>query len=163
MHRAYIAVEPVDIEEYTLGDDRMACDVLFKNAGNLHATKIRWFITADLDKSAARKDFPHGNGVGNITLAPKGQMRKGTTDKPGMTKTEFAAFRSLVHSQPPDEEDGRGWLFVWGYVTYNDGFRDDRKTEFCIRYSMARATATPARIAVTEARYHEHGNRTDED
>ncbi len=160
LHRVHIAVVPGEIREYLLNDDQMACDVVILNAGSLMATKVKWFIAAELADDSAKESFEYGEQVGNISLAPRAEMQKGTTNR-HLRRTEFLKHREkAMNGKGPD--GNRFWLFVYGRVTYHDGFRDGRQTDFCFRYSMARSTDKPARISEVDARYHEHGNCTDE-
>jgi hypothetical protein len=55
-------------------------------------------------------------------------------------------------------------VYVWGKVTYDDGFGNLRFTKFCHRYPVEGATGDTARgisIAADHGRYHEHGNDAD--
>jgi hypothetical protein len=50
---------------------------------------------------------------------------------------------------------------MWGRVTYRDGFNRKRFTDFCHRYKLYAAKGGIS-ISVEHARFHEHGNHTDE-
>ena len=53
------------------------------------------------------------------------------------------------------------WLYVWGEVTYTDGFNKPRSTKFCHRYNNQNIEPDgKGRLWVPpeDARYHDHGN-----
>jgi hypothetical protein len=54
----------------------------------------------------------------------------------------------------------KGWVYVWGVVTYNDGFVDGRITRFCHRYNLKRlqpSTDGERRIRPKYGRHYERG------
>jgi hypothetical protein len=56
------------------------------------------------------------------------------------------------------------YLYVWGRMTYVDGFERRRSLNFCHRYPWdKRETPTGGGILISEehGRYHEHGNDAD--
>jgi hypothetical protein len=151
LQRAFISVEPGGIRPFGGGDDRIACDVLISNAGNLAARNLGWVIEKKYSADMAEKDFPIPSKlVGDIVIAPRGAIRKGSEP------TTCAEFDKVRLSAKPD----RGWLYVWGRVGYHDGFRADRYIDFCHRYNL-RGSAGYS-VPKENGRYHEYGNRTDE-
>jgi hypothetical protein len=154
VQRAFISVEPGGIRPFKGDDDRIACDIIIRNAGNLPARKVAWFIDKKYSENPAEKDFPiaaiTNQMLGDIVLAPKGKIRKGSIPS---DKQTFDTYRN--NAQPD-----RAWLFVWGRVSYHDGFRAGRHTDFCHRYNLRGARGFA--IKRKNGRYHEYGNRTDE-
>jgi hypothetical protein len=75
--------------------------------------------------------------------------------KPNNSK-QRPAFDLRVRNAQPD----RAWIYIWGRVSYHDGFRPDRWVEFCHRYNLHGASGYE--IKAENGRYHEKGNRTDE-
>jgi hypothetical protein len=53
------------------------------------------------------------------------------------------------------------WIYVWGRIEYHDGFVGGRFIEFCHRYNSGAADRRGVIDEIT-ARFHGHGNRTDE-
>jgi len=159
IQRAYITTIPRGTRRYHIVgsslDDLVACNVEFKNVGHLAAQRMKFRVKHLFDESFTREEFPDlkNECVGNIVLAPEIGMMKGATDPP--TRAEFYRRRDAVTSESP-----AGWLYVFGRAEYWDGFQN-RWMEFCFRYSLAAANSE-GRISEEDARYHEHGNRTDE-
>jgi hypothetical protein len=152
--RAYIAVEPGGTREFEGADDRIACDIFIVNAGNLPASRVRWAIYKGYSRKAALKKFPIRNKdliEHGIVLAPKARAQKGTRPT---RKKRFDTFR--IYAEPD-----KAWLYVWGRISYHDGFRGRRRIDFCHRYNLRGASGYA--IPKENGRHHEHGNRTDED
>jgi len=153
LQRAYLSVTPAGIRPFgSDDDDRIACDILICNAGNLPARNVSWFIDKKYSEDAQEADFPIPNDVqsGDIVIAPRGEVRKGS--KP----TDKKIFVEKRDFGQPD----RAWLYIWGRVTYHDGFKGGRYIDFCHRYNLrgARGFEIPA----ANGRHHERGNKTDE-
>ena len=156
LQRAYLSVVPFGIEPFKSADGRLSCDVGFHNTGHLPARSVRWFIDRKFSTCAKDADFPipldekqwHGNNI----VAPGTSMRKGGV---AINSAELDEFRA--HNKIGD----KCWLYVWGRVWYVDGFSKPRFTSFCHRYNLlgSRSWTLPE----SSARYHEHGNHTDEE
>ena len=72
----------------------------------------------------------------------------------------YLAKRSRCWEGEPSNE----FIYVWGRVTYLDGFGKRRFTNFCHRYNTgARKFAEGGRYFIPEedARYHDYGNGAD--
>ncbi|MGP0089892.1 MAG: hypothetical protein ACLPKB_08025 [Xanthobacteraceae bacterium] len=151
VERAFISVEPGGIRPYGGDDNRIACDIIINNAGNLTARNLFWFSDKKYSADAEEKCFPIGPMVGGIVLAPKVQARKGTTEP--TNKADFD--KSRIDAKPD-----KAWLYVWGRVAYHDGFKGGRYINFCHRYNLRGAEGFD--IPKENGRYHEHGNHTDE-
>ena len=129
-------------------------------------------MTTTSNAAVHREDAPNTRGgVGDLGRASR--PARGGETKAFYKTTEFVVFivatiAVLVASVLVKAADGHGdyfaadkaWLYVWGKVTYHDGFNRGRFIAFCHRYNLYGATeyGIPAR----NGRYHEHGNRTDE-
>lgn len=152
LQRAYISVEPGGIKPFDYAaDDRVACDIVITNAGNLPARSLSWFIDKKYSRDAHETDFPITRKlVGDIVLVPRASARKGADP------TSVGSIRQNTRGKGPYE----AWLYVWGRVSYHDGFRGGRFVDFCHRYNLY--GARDFMITAESARYHEHGNRTDE-
>jgi hypothetical protein len=152
LQRAYISVEPGGIRPYQgEGENRIACDVVIVNAGNLPARNIKWLIKRKYSYSAIDADFKVDPDKldGDIVLAPKAHARKGAP----------ATSRQELNEKQRGAEPDKAWLYIWGRVSYHDGFRADRWIEFCHRYNLRGGGHV---IDAENGRYHEKGNRTDE-
>jgi|SRR5581483_5241561 len=151
--RAFIAVEPGGIRPFEGNDRRIACDIIITNAGNLPARHVSWLIRRKFSTDAFESDFPINDRelVGDIVIAPRVPARKGG---PPLDKDEFRQKRETA-------EEDRGWLYVWGIIQYHDGFVPNRQIRFCHRYNLRGESGMA--ITADKARYHEHGNSTEED
>jgi hypothetical protein len=152
LQRAYISVKPGGVTPYSGEDDRLACNIVIYNAGNLPAHNVLWGIEAtySADPLADCFDVSKIHTVGKIVLPPKGEFRKGA--KP-TTKSSFD--RWLADAKPD-----KAWLYIWGRISYHDGFVGGRYIDFCHRYNLRGAQGYT--IPENNGRYHEYGNRTDE-
>lgn len=152
IQRAYLNILPAGIEPYTSNVAKLACDFFIYNAGNLPATKVSWTtkrclkVESDLDPPILKVKEKSSNIV-----APKLKIRKGSIS---ISDKELDTFRAeCAH------KGSQCWLYLWGTVTYYDGFRD-RWVRFCHRYNLAGTAGTT--IGIRHARQHEHGNAPDE-
>jgi hypothetical protein len=153
LQRAYLSVVPGGIRPFAgMNEDRIACDIIICNAGNLPARKVSWFIDKKYSEDAYEADFQLGESslVGDIVIAPRGEVRKGASP------TNKKVFAERVGTAQPY----RAWLYVWGRVAYHDGFRGGRFIDFCHRYNLHGASAFE--IPAVNGRHHESGNKTDE-
>lgn len=151
LQRAYVSVEPGGIKPYVSGSEKLSCDILIRNAGNLPAHDIAWYIRWKFSVDPEDTDFCISEKFdGRITLAPKTIMRKGS---PFIPRADFLNFRDAG-------TDRKCWFYVWGHVKYLDGFSKERFTDFCHRYNLLGEKELT--IPPENGRFHEHGNRTDE-
>jgi hypothetical protein len=116
----------------------------------LPARNVAWFLDKKYSESPTEEDFKYCLVTGDIIIAPKMQARKGT--KP--------TFRTIFKEKRDSALPDRGWLYVFGHITYHDGFRDGRYIYFCHRYNLRGARGF--KISQKNGRYHEKANRTDE-
>src|SRR5262249_43558330 len=122
LQRAYLNVRAAGIHMSSDRDDAVAhVDIL--NGGNLPATDVKWFIRHDFcSNDNLRIDGINARlvgGPGNV-IAPHAKMRQGGDP--------IAVGPDALRSQ-----EGL-YLYIWGAITYRDGFRRKRKTTFCHRY-----------------------------
>jgi hypothetical protein len=151
LHRAYVGVVPRGIEPFISGNGMLSCDVAFYNGGNLPARNVRWFIDRKFFTDVRLNDFPIASNFSGDNIIPaQAKMTKGTK---AIDAAELDSFK-----KGGDAKDR--WLYVWGRVSYSDGFDRDRYTDFCFRYNLA--GVKEGKIAAEAARQHEYGNRTDE-
>ena len=54
--------------------------------------------------------------------------------------------------------DGVGFIFVWGTVSYGDGFGNTRWLNYCHRYNCGAQKNRKGGIDATLGRYHHHHN-----
>lgn len=147
--RAYLAVEPLGIR--LIPEANRAIGIIgIRNAGHLAASKVSCFISLKQSERDEEETFPLEKPDGAIVIPPGATAR-------------LSGVQTLVqdsHSTSSDQGDNiwrkPTYLYVWGIVYYNDGFRSKRLTKFCHRYNW-RKTDT-AEIRELDARYHDYGN-----
>jgi hypothetical protein len=138
LQRAYISVESAGIRDATTG--QLMGHVKITNVGHLPASQLKCQleITPSNDPNWAP---PASRGVDDL-----GGLHIGVSIKRGSPGISI-----------PAEQ----FIYIWGCVTYFDGFGEARFTNFCHRYNTARKE-TPSgvgyRIRRKYARQHEHGN-----
>jgi hypothetical protein len=114
IQRAYLSVEPGGIKEPYDRADRVNGYVICRNRGHLPARKLSWHVRTDTVQQGA-ENFP----VGEMS-EPRGVVSPGTE----MIRQAGTFFTEKLENS----------LFVWGMVTYDDGFGNRRYTKFCHRY-----------------------------
>jgi hypothetical protein len=115
--------------------------------GHSPASDFKWIIQ-ELNPSDNGDWIPPP--ISDRDLRPSGVLPIDTTFKRGSKALEGV---------PPNE-----FIYVWGRVTYLDGFGNRRFTNFCHRYNTAvKTTAAGGRYVISEedARYHDYGNEAD--
>jgi hypothetical protein len=145
--RAYVNVKPLGINPFT-PEDRIVGHVAFHNTGKVWAKNVENFIDIKHDPcgNLGEEAFTYSNfDEGKNIIGPRAEIRRGT--------------KWVDRSAIPKD----GWLYVWGTVRYNDGFRDGRVTKFCHRYPCERLIPTEggSMIKKKHARYHGCGNEAD--
>lgn len=159
LQRAYLAVTGEGILPLRTIDlhGLSGAHVGFKNAGNLPATDVSWFIDVKLDPSAALADFPidQTKFYGSNVIPPDTEMRR--TQYFSVTGNELTKYLS-----------GNLTMYVYGEVRYLDGFGVHRTTKFCQRYprdGRREIDIGPNKgfmaIDSTAMRYHRYGNSAD--
>jgi hypothetical protein len=120
--------------------------VTFKNVGHLPASKFSWFVKLSSGNEQFTPPRIKNKMLDGVGVLPIGaQWRMGSDGNP-----------------IPQEESNPKYLYVWGKVTYKDGFRwRKRYMTFCHRYPMAKSY-TPSgggfSIDAEHAHYNERGN-----
>jgi hypothetical protein len=148
LERAYVVVEPNGIIPHVDRDDRVHGSVILRNVGHLTARHVRWYGssgTPDDYKSPPIKDLFDGQIV-----LPPGAM---TRQRLGTVFTRRYEGASNVVSNS---------FFVWGIVTYDDGFGQKRFTRFCHAYRTKPFIGGDAfSLPGDEGEFHEYGNDAD--
>jgi hypothetical protein len=158
LQRAYIAVEPLGIHLMQNGNDLIG-HVAMKNAGRLPARKVSWFVNIHASESGEERDslFPLQHDKGNIVIAPGAAATRGSAKGVQVqTLNEFSGTGAGF-----DKEGERSaYLYVWGAVRYDDGFKKMRITRFCHRYNWItrKQHDNPCVLDAVDARYHEYAN-----
>jgi hypothetical protein len=155
LQRAYLSVEPLGINPFVSGDgkfqDLVVGHISIVNVGRLPARvsisyrEPRIFATK---RALSDAELPFETGAPLAVLPPGGKMPVGTSS---ISDDSFGT----------DE-----FIYVWGRVDYFDGFGKPRFVRFCHRYPCRPYEMSPdgsKGIAAKHARYHEHGNDTDEE
>jgi hypothetical protein len=150
IQRAYLSadlagINPLRTATAQAGGHVVLAHVDFRNVGHLPARNVTWFMHLKVSTSDKETDFPISqNGfVGNNVIAPGSVMKQGT-DHVTVTGTS-------------------GFIYVWGQIRYDDGFRKRRTTNFCHRYNCVTLHKMDSGygIDVGDGRYHQHGNDAD--
>src|SRR4029077_14272541 len=113
-------VEPDGNHAHYDRPDRSNGSVVFRNVEHLPARNVRWF--GDIASNRDR-EFPIGEmSDGKIVLAP------------GTTTTKRIGTIFTVREEYTEGRAMGNSVFVWGMVTYDDGFGNERFTRFCHVY-----------------------------
>ena len=158
LQRAYVVVEPLGVHLMPNGGELIG-HVGIKNAGRLPARKVSWFVNMHASESGEERDslFPFDRLKGNIVIAPGSvATRDSAKAVPMQSLTEISG----AGDGADKEHERPTYLYVWGAVRYDDGFRKMRTTRFCHRYNWAarKQTDNPCVIAAADARQHEYAN-----
>ena len=124
LHRAYLSAEPGGIREPFDRGDRVHGYVICRNRGHLPARKLSWHTRTDTVQQAEFRTDTVQQGAEEFPIGemsePRGVIAPGTE----MIVSAGTFFTNKL----------RNALFVWGMVTYDDGFGNRRYTKFCHRY-----------------------------
>ena len=160
IQRAYLSAYPAGVNPF---DSAANADghVGFRNAGRVPARKVRWFIDVATSSDFQRAHFPIGQLNGNNSIPSDSEIRQ--WGRTAISRQEFDNFQA-----------NSLWVYVWGTVHYDDGFGNERYTNFCHRYdargfrsavpelSLAQAVQLGrAAISSEGAVYHRYGNDAD--
>jgi len=140
LQRAYINVKPADVRDAT--DGSLIGHVKFRNVGRLPASKFMWH----LDLTPNDSDDWQPPTVADEKLRNAGVLS---------IKTEIK--RGGPGRVIPTEK----FLYVWGRIVYENGFGEQRFTNFCFRYNTEVKETPPGGgylIRATHARHHDYGN-----
>jgi hypothetical protein len=154
LQRAYVSVEPHGISG--LGYSELVAHVLIANVGNLPARDLRLKIGSTFSESGeldgSRFNIDQNELGGKYVLAPKGKMIQGSPpiSEPKMLRAQDDIRR--FHGQKSH------FLYVYGLVTYQNGFAGTRYTRFCHRYNCAIFDQRKRAIEAERARQHSEGN-----
>jgi hypothetical protein len=147
LQRAYVSAEARGI--WSDMHDHLLAYVIFRNVGNLPASKLSWVI--EPVEVTSKRDWqpPATRSVlVGLSILPVG----------GSTTVGSAR----ISRQKIDECVGNEkFLYVWGRASYRDGFGRKRQTKFCHRYNWdARDVPVSGEIHILakHGRYHELGN-----
>jgi hypothetical protein len=147
--RAYLAVEPLGIR-VLLEANRAIGLIGIRNAGHLAARKVSCFISLKQSEKDDEKTFPLEKPNGAIVIPP------GSTARMSGVRTLVQDASSTASHQRDKVSVKSTYLYVWGIVYYNDGFRGKRFTKFCHRYTWRKSDSPE--IRELDARYHDYGN-----
>jgi hypothetical protein len=145
LQRAYITARRRGID--LTDDGKIIGQLAFVNVGNLPArnfcaaVKICWSIDPDLNEF---EELP----LGEVVLPAKTKFPSGT----GPLPEENAEF--FRHASG-------GFIYVWGRVSYTDGFGGSRWLRFCHRYNCKSPRNSKGGISRRYGRHHHHYNEDD--
>lgn len=158
--RAYVTAYPAGVIPFDSAANANG-HVGFRNVGRVPARKVRWYIEVGASADVRRAHFPVRQLSGNAVIPASSEMQQwGST---AVSPQEFNNFQANTL-----------WVYVWGSVHYDDGFGNERHTDFCHRYdargfaftvpgiSSAQAMQLgKAMISSDGAVYHQYGNDAD--
>ena len=151
LQRAYIAAELGGIRDMING--QLVGHVVFRNVGHLPATNLR-----DVVKKIEVQDGAwRPQTIPDTDLEEHGVLPIGVRMKKGSAGT-------IYPGEVQDCSIVDKYLYVWGRMTYDDGFKCRRYLNFCHRYPWAKKeTPTGGGVLIREehGRYHEYGNDAD--
>jgi hypothetical protein len=140
VQRAYVSVEPGGLTAHRDRDDRLHTTVIFRNVGHLPARNVRWYGTFG---NPDGEHFPVKEPTSGKIVLP-----------PGTASTQRVGTVFIDKLQNS--------LFVWGIVTYDDGFGNQRFTRFCHVYGTKNIiNRLGATLPAENAELHEYGNDAD--
>jgi hypothetical protein len=144
LQRAYVSAEMDGIRDTT---GTLMGHVKFRNAGHLPARKFSWLVKISTGDEQFFPPKIKKKELEGISVLPVGaEWRMGSDGIP-----------------IPQEEPKPKYLYIWGKVTYQDGFRRwwKRYLTFCHRYPMAMQRTPDGGgfcIDAEHGRYHTCGN-----
>ncbi len=147
--RAYLAVEPLGIR-LLLEANRAIGLIGIRNAGHLAARKVSCFISLKQSEKDDEKLFPLEKPNGAVVIPPGAMARMSGV------QTLVQDSKSTASQQRDNTWEKPTYLYVWGIVYYNDGFRAKRFTKFCHRYTWRKIDTSE--IRESDARYHNYAN-----
>jgi hypothetical protein len=161
LQRAYVSVEPGGLTAHVDRSDRLHTTVTFRNVGHLPARDVRWYGTfATLGPDGGWRGNPDGNDFpvketgGKIVFPVKKPTGGKIVLPPGTASTHHigTVFTDRLQNS----------LFVWGIVTYDDGFGKQRFTRFCHLYpTKAIINRHDVTLPADNAVLPEYGNDAD--
>jgi hypothetical protein len=147
LQRAYITARRRGID--VMDDRKVIGQLAFVNVGSLPARKFRaavkicWSVDPDLSEF---EELPLGE---EVVLPAKTKFPSGTGPLPEKDAEFF------LHASG-------GYIFVWGRVTYTDGFGNSRWLKFCHRYNCKSPRNSKGGISRRYGRHHHHHNEDDD-
>ena len=146
IQRAYLNVIPRGVETNPAG--AVVGQVSIRNAGHLPARNVSASVKIGWFDSRSETKFDTGRIPVQSTVLPAGaEMPRGS----GALESGKAVLNAK-----------KGYIYVWGSVTYEDGFGVNRWLTFCHRYTCETAGSVPGRTEGIDARHarhhHEHND-----
>jgi hypothetical protein len=124
VQRAYLGTIPRKLHE--MADTTTIAHIAFVNTGNLPARNVRNNVKIGWFEDGNKKDFERVEvEEGTVLILPGTKIERGT---PSLSSGDEIKYRARI-----------GYVYVWGRVEYQDGFRDGRWLIFCHRYNCSKA------------------------
>jgi hypothetical protein len=150
LQRAYLNVKFDGIQSNSAGE--LVGHVTFQNVGHLPARKLYWLVKLSRGGSDWRPPKIKSKEFEGESVLPLGA--EWPQESKGLPNPQDRGLHQ--------DETGL-YLYVWGRVTYKDGFRwPKRKTDFCHCYLWQMRTELSdggVKVGAEYARYHRYGNR----
>jgi len=145
LQRAYITARRRGIE--ILGDGNIIGHLAFVNVGNLPARKFCAAVNICWSNNPNLSEFVDLQLGPKVLLPAKTSFPSGT---PPLPKTDIPHFHAK-----------EGWIYIWGRVSYTDGFDQPRWLKFCHRYNCKSSPNRKGGISRRRGRHHHHYNEDD--
>jgi hypothetical protein len=140
LQRAYLNVLARGIETTRAG--AVVGQVSIRNAGNLPARSVSVSVKIGWFDNRAESEFDSGNVPLQANVLPaRAEMPRGSR--------ALQDGRSILALK-------RGYIYVWGRITYQDGFGDDRWLTFCHRYACETAEGIPGSTEGIDGKFARH-------
>ena len=133
------------------------CAVTFRNVGHLPARNMRWYGAVWPDGRMAEYASPEDPRFNPLSHDgfPIGDLDEGSIVLPPGAKTTRHVATMFTYRFG-------NVAYVWGIVTYDDGFGRSRYTKFCHRYGLKQFIGTTDfTIPAEDAFLHQFGNDAD--
>jgi hypothetical protein len=145
LQRAYITVKRRGIALTDDGD--VIGHIAFVNVGSLPARKFCAAVNIGWSDNGHLSEFEETPLGTEVVLPAKTSFPSGTPPLPKMDVPHFYA--------------KEGFIFVWGKISYTDGFGKPRWLKFCHRYNCKSPRNRKGGIARRHGRHHHHHNEDD--
>jgi hypothetical protein len=142
LQRAYLTVLRGGIDIGT--DGSVIGQVIVFNTGHLPARKVSAFVKIMWSAGRDLSDFDSAQNPQQTIVLP--------------VNTELPIGSGALAAGRQRMATGNGYVYVWGRVTYEDGFGTPRWLIYCHRYNCASPKNAQGGIEVKYGRYHYHHN-----
>lgn len=142
LQRAYLTALLGGVDIDTNG--QVLGQVIFSNAGHLPARKVSAFVKIMWSAERGLSEFDSAQNPPQSMVMP--------------VNTKLAIGSGALASGKQRLVNGQGYIYVWGRVSYEDGFGDPKWLIYCHRYNCGSPKNARGGIDARYGRYHYHHN-----